>query len=71
MSSDIHNYQTRLEHALRSVERSEKVSHQNKELIAKFSTVLRIQRLNTGRVAKYVWHLNTSAQRLNELEKQS
>lgn len=67
MNSDIHGYQKRLEGALRSVEKSEKISDQDKELITKFSTVLRIQRLNTGRVAKYVWHLKTTAKRLNEL----
>lgn len=53
MNSDVHGYQRRLEHALRSVERSENLSQQDKELIAKFSTVLRIQHLNTGMVAKY------------------
>jgi len=45
MSSDIHDYQKRLEGALRSVERSEKISDQDKELITKFNTVLRIQRI--------------------------
>jgi hypothetical protein len=45
---------------------SEKISAQDRQLIEKFSTVLRIQRLNTGKVAKYVWHLKTTAERLKE-----
>jgi uncharacterized membrane protein YccC len=48
---------------------SEKISAQVRQLIEKFSTVLRIQRLNTGKVAKYVWHLKTTAERLKELNR--
>lgn len=61
---DVHEYSKRLEQALTRVERSNVIEARDKEEIKRFSTVLRAQRLSTGRVAKYVCHLKTVAEML-------
>jgi hypothetical protein len=69
MASDIHDYQKRLQHALDLVRNAGDISDQDKKLIEEFSTTLGAQRLNTGRVAKYVFHLKKSSETLNQLNR--
>jgi integrase len=64
---DIHGYSKRLDQALVRVARSSVVCEQDKQLIERFSVVLRAQRISTGRVAKYACHLKTIAEALPTL----
>ena len=61
---DIHGYSKRLDQALARVAKSSAIGEQDKQLIERFSVVLRAQRISTGRVAKYVCHLKTIADTL-------
>ncbi len=64
---DIHGYSKRPDQALDRVAKSSVVGDQDKPLIERFSVVLRVQRISTGRVAKYACHLKTMAETLPAL----
>src|SRR5712692_3167405 len=64
---DVHEFSKRLEQVLTRVMNSKVIGAQDKQLIERFSNVLRAQRLSTGRVAKYVNHLKIIAETLPEL----
>jgi hypothetical protein len=66
---DIHQYPKRLEQALTRVEKSPNLSEMDKELIDKFSKVLKTQYISIGSVAKYVNHLKTSAETISKITK--
>jgi len=63
--TDIHRYAVRLEVALRGLEKAS-IPVEDKLSIREFSEVLRSEGLNLGRVAKYVYHMKTVAQKLSE-----
>ncbi|MHB1867753.1 MAG: hypothetical protein ACYCPP_02265 [Nitrososphaerales archaeon] len=69
--SDIHQYAKKLEQNLPRLRRSERVTEKDKQLIERFSTVLRIQRLTVGRAQKYVNHLTVLGERLFDLTHES
>jgi len=56
MHESIHNYEKRLETALRNVRRSS-ISQENKEVIFKFKDECFSNGLSTGRVIKYIYYL--------------
>ncbi|MBI2184106.1 MAG: tyrosine-type recombinase/integrase [Thaumarchaeota archaeon] len=63
---DIHNYQKRLHDALNGLEAS-KLPDEDKQLIERFTDVLRAQGISLGRVAKYIYQLKTLSMRLGEI----
>jgi integrase len=71
VSADIHQYAKKLEQNLARLRRSEKITEKDKQLIERFSTVLRTQRLTVGRAQKYVNHLTVLAKKLSDLTHQS
>ena len=71
MSADIHQYAKKLEQNLSRLRRSDRVTEKDKQLIERFSTVLRTQRLSVGRAQKYVNHLTVLARKLSDLTHQS
>jgi integrase/recombinase XerD len=68
--SDIHGYAKRLQQALAQIERSS-LNEEDKRDIIKFSTVLRTQGINLGRVAKYAYSLKVVARFLEHDEIQT
>ncbi len=60
---DIHDYRKRLERATRLLRESEIPQH-DKELILKFTDVLRAERISLGRVAKYIYNLKVLSEML-------
>ncbi|MDE1863067.1 MAG: hypothetical protein KGI33_09160 [Thaumarchaeota archaeon] len=64
---DIHGYAKRLEQALARVRNSQTISIADKDLLERFSWVLRGQKVSTGRVTKYVSHLKIAAEALPAL----
>ncbi len=68
LSSDIHGYAKRLELALAQVQQSTNLHEDDKQDILKFQHVLRTQKLNLGRVAKYVYSLKVLARFLEQRE---
>ncbi len=63
--TDIHSYSKRLESALRGLGEAP-ISAEDRLSIVGFSEVLRSEGLSLGRVAKYVYHVKTMAEKLNE-----
>jgi integrase len=66
---DIHGYSKRLDQALVRIARSTVIGQHDKQLIERFSVVLRAQKISTGRVAKYLCHLKKVAEILPALTK--
>ncbi|MGI0046107.1 MAG: tyrosine-type recombinase/integrase [Nitrosotalea sp.] len=64
---DIHNYSRKLEQALARVKKSQVICPVDKELLERFSWVLRGQKVSVGRVTKYVNHLKIAAEVLSAL----
>jgi hypothetical protein len=71
VSADIHQYAKKLEQNLARLRRSDTVTEKDKELIERFSIVLRTQRLTVGRAQKYVNHLTVLTRKLSDLTHQS
>ncbi|MDE1863041.1 MAG: tyrosine-type recombinase/integrase [Thaumarchaeota archaeon] len=64
---DIHGYSKRLDDALGRVRRSQSLCDDDKHLLERFSVVLRVQKISTGRVEKYVNHLKKISEMLGEI----
>ena len=60
--NDIYDYQYRLAHAFSMLERSNKISLRDKELIRNFDKILQATSVSIGRRAKYIYHLKTIAE---------
>ncbi len=65
---DIHDYRKRLESAKRLLQESE-ILQKDKELILKFTDVLRAERISLGRVAKYIYNLKVLSEMLLQQSK--
>jgi hypothetical protein len=62
---DLYNYNTRLKSVLRLIADSSKISSRDKKHIRAFLDHLAAQRVSTGRLSKYAFHLKTIAENLN------
>ncbi len=58
---DIHNYEERLERAIKSVKKCNSISPKNKKLLLKFMEYKRAQGTSAGRCAKTLWTLKQFA----------
>jgi integrase/ribosomal protein L40E len=69
-SSDIHDYQSRLDSVLRRLE-SEQLILDNKKAILRFKEQLEAEGISTGRIFKYVWTLRNISKWLGKPFKQA
>ncbi|MCL4519884.1 MAG: tyrosine-type recombinase/integrase [Thaumarchaeota archaeon] len=67
LEPDIHGYAKRVRNALIQIEHWD-MNEQDRQDIIKFSTLLRVQGLNLGRVAKYMYSLKVIAKFLQQLD---
>lgn len=66
MSYDAHNYKKRLEEVLKKIRNDPSISERNKQAIIKFQENCFVEKISTGRIAKYMYDLRNMAKWLGK-----
>lgn len=62
VKQDVHNYNRRLDRALKNIKYNEKITTKNKKLIVKFHEFCFMEALSIGRVVRYMYDLRKIAE---------